>query len=879
MNDFTKRSFTAGVISDSLRSRIDLNKFQTALAKCNNFIPLPEGGVVNRSGFQYIATDSKSSLIPFQFNQNDSYMLAFSDGLLNIYRYGLLVHSMPSPYSYEDITIAQYVQNADVITIAHIDHPLRTLTRFANNNWAFDDILFSSTQSPPTGLSVVTVGTDSKSASKRYDYVVTSVVDGKESGQSAEVSVTANALSETWGNEVSWAGTGDSFNVYKSVSPSTNVYGWIGNSKTNKFTDYNIAPVSSEGVVKQSTPFNTVDIELTTVSGSLSVGHTISNGNFSGVIQRINGTTYTLSDVTGSPVAGDPIQTTSISFSADNFDQALGISTGPAVLPIGSKLTIGPNSGVITSSAGNVYQADVTSGVFILGLVFEVSGSSVTHYKVNLPAGSPALVVGDSFSNSVVTGIVSSVSAVFGTEQTFTTDNMTGGVLSAGDNIYIGSNTIAVTSIYQAEASSYVWITSNPELAFDGVIVSVDDVSNPSVINQYQQRLILANTENNPQTVYASRTSDYYDFRKSEPVGDSDALEFTLASGQVNEIRHIVSMQDMLILTSSGVWKVTEGQNEVLTPSSVGVRRISHYGSSKVRPLLVGSSALFIEEKSARVRDIYSVNDYESEDVSILAMHLFRGHKIVSWCYQKEPHGVIWAVRDDGVLLGMTYHKQHQVWGWHTHDTQGQFISVNCVSETDVDSVYACVLRGTEYFIERLSYRMDDEYSNFTYLDSYVRVMLDDAAEVLSVPLHLQGRNIAAVADGFVYRFAAGEEVSFESAVDSVIFGLEYQSDLQTLEVDPEGANTSGKPVQVNKLSVRFQNTVGGWFGQEFDKQIEGRWRSRSDNYGAIALFSGDHTQVMSSGWDSHGKVSISQKDPLPMHILSITPTVVVGGR
>ena len=223
MNEFTKRSFTSGEISPSLRARNDLNKFQSALATCINFICLPEGGAVNRPGFQFIGADKKSSLIPFQFNQNDSYILAFSDGFLTIYRSGLKVHSVSSPYSYEDMTTAQFVQNADVITIAHIDHPLTTLTRFDHDEWVFNNVSFSATQEAPKGLTVKTVGTDSESNSKQYDYVITSVVDGKESGQSEEASITTSALSETWGNQLSWEGEGDSFNIFKSVSPSTNV--------------------------------------------------------------------------------------------------------------------------------------------------------------------------------------------------------------------------------------------------------------------------------------------------------------------------------------------------------------------------------------------------------------------------------------------------------------------------------------------------------------------------------------------------------------------------------------------------------------------------------------------------------------------------------
>lgn len=949
MSEFTKRSFTSGEIDPALRARVDLNKYHTALDTCKNFICLPEGGVLNRPGFQYIDTDRQSSLIPFQFNQSDSYMLSFSDNLLTVYRYGVKVHEVVSPYTYEEMTTAQYIQNADVMTFAHINHPLTTLTRFADNNWVFDEVEFSATQLPPSGLTVETIGTDSEAAQKQYDYVVTAVIDGKESGQSEEASIIANALSETWGNKLTWSGSADSFNIYKSVSPSTRVYGWIGNSKTNTFTDYNIAPLSSEGVVKQANPFNSIDITANITDGEIQVGQTLSNGDFTGEVSKITGTTYTLINVTGKPVAGGVLQTDRIKFQA----------TGN--IEIGATITNGVNRGVVIDKVGNDYYVEIINGTFNNGDAIQISGATDTTYKVSLavpetitetvtvnpngsrtivtttinrdgsktettriefpdasgttgteaPGANPgevdintttttvfnnssanttrvdnfatptALVDGQTFTSpNGATGTLNNVSTLFGNEQTFQSDDINGS-LAVGDTIYIGGTQITITDVYQGSVNSAGTIDTAPTSTLTATVDTVIESANPSVINQYQQRLLLANTLSGPQTTYASRTSDYYDFRTSEPVGDSDSIEFTIASGQVNEIRHIVSMREMILLTSSGVWRVTEGLNEVLTPASAGVRRISHYGSSKVRPLLVGSSALFIEEKGSRIRDLYNITDYESDDLSILSQHLFKDHEIISWCYQKDPHGVIWAVRDDGVLLGLTYHKKHQVWGWHVHETDGEFVSVGCITEeTDIkrDAVYVNVKRGNQYYVERLAHRLDDTYENFRFCDSYIVEEFTTPVRTMDRPAHLVGFDIVTIADGFVQEWGSNDTIQFNGDVTHVVVGLPYECDLKTLELDGDGMNTTGKNIQVPEIAVKLEQSLGGWAGQTFDELREFKYRRRRDDYNVIKLHSEDITLKIDSGWEHKGQVCVRQKQPLPIHILAIKPRVIMGG-
>ncbi|RUT90920.1 hypothetical protein EOD12_35815, partial [Mesorhizobium sp. M7A.T.Ca.TU.009.02.1.1] len=75
--------FTRGEISPRLHARASLDFYRAALAKCENFITLPHGGIRKRGG-TYFAGEVKISakttrLIPFIFSADQAYALEFGD--------------------------------------------------------------------------------------------------------------------------------------------------------------------------------------------------------------------------------------------------------------------------------------------------------------------------------------------------------------------------------------------------------------------------------------------------------------------------------------------------------------------------------------------------------------------------------------------------------------------------------------------------------------------------------------------------------------------------------------------------------------------------------------------------------------------------------
>ncbi|OBU04838.1 hypothetical protein [Morganella psychrotolerans] len=247
----------------------------------------------------------------------------------------------------------------------------------------------------------------------------------------------------------------------------------------------------------------------------------------------------------------------------------------------------------------------------------------------------------------------------------------------------------------------------------------------PGTVTYYQQRLFFAGSRSQPQTIWASRSGDYKDFGRSNPIQDDDRIIYTYAGRQVNEIRHLIDVGSLVALTSGGEYQVTGDQNKVLTPASFSMSSQGANGSSNLPPIAVANIALYVQEKGSAVRDLaysFDVDGYQGTDLTILANHLFQKHQIVDWAFSTVPYSIAWCVRDDGVLLALTYLREQQVFAWAPQHTDGEFESLCTISEGAEDAVYFVVKRKigkkTVRYVERLAGRLFTRTEDAFFVDS-----------------------------------------------------------------------------------------------------------------------------------------------------------------
>jgi hypothetical protein len=518
--------------------------------------------------------------------------------------------------------------------------------------------------------------------------------------------------------------------------------------------------------------------------------------------------------------------------------------------------------------------------------------------------------------------------------------------------------------------------------------------NNPGVTTYFAQRQWFAASTSMPETFWASKIGAFQNMDVSQPVQASDAITATIASTQVNAIKHMVPMSSGIVtLSSGGAWLISGGsvgQGGVpgaITPMSLVAQPQAYNGCSDLPPIVVNYDVLFVQEKGSIVRDLsynFYVNIYTGTDMTALSNHLFAGRTLREWAFAEEPYKLIWTVRDDGILLCFSYMKEQDVYAWTRHDTAGLFQSVCAVSENTVDATYFVVKRylaaGWVYCIERMADRslIDGNpalgiaanienawcvdcglslpqpapaanltiaaganavgaslafstdaavfssgstgsvirangghatitgYVSPTVVFATVTVPFavlpnDPALTALSAAAgawtmtapatvvtgldHLDGKTVSILADGNVVapQVVEGGTVILQQAASSVVVGLPFQCQLQTLNIDigegSPGGSIQGKQKKVGAVTVRVKDTRGLKAGRTPATVVPVKeWSAATYLGGPLPLVTGDQRVIMDPLYEQSGRFWLQLDEPTPATVLGVVPELTLGG-
>lgn len=760
-------SFAAGELSPQLYSRVDLAKFHIAAALLRNFFVDYRGGASNRPGTKFVARGRDSAhtirLIPFQYNVLQAYVLEFGNFYMRVHMngapvleppkniatitnanpgqvtlnahgflngdtlflsgisgmtqlngqtvlaagvtantftmtdldgnpidttaYGLFtgagtvgrVFTMATPYAASDLALLKFVQSADTMTLTHVNYKGQVLTRTQHYAWTMVPLVFGAKVNAPTGQAVV----PGSAGTTGYRYVVTALSPDQtqESAPSqvaqtlvgATMSTTPGAFNTVSWNAVSGAG---GYNVYRQleipggVASTGSLYGFVGTTLTASFVDHNIAPDFSLTPPQVADPFNKGSI--------VSVPVTAGGAGYLAVPD----TEIVITDVTG---------------------------TGGQVSPV---IAAGVITGVIISNPGQLYTAP----------------TFLARTRVGSGAYGTFQVVGGNVTNIVVTSggnnYASNITWAFGTASGSWNINANGTILSA--NITVPASGLPNGLYSWNSALGDVIQTQAGAGATFGAAVLTSTNNNPGCVTYFQSRQMFGGSNAAPSTIWMSVSGDYFNMNFSNPSKSDDAMTIALVSREVNAIKWLVAMNSLIALTSRGAWRIDGGsQSDAITPTAINAVPQAYNGAADVPPIIVNNDILYVQAKGSIIRDLtynFYVNIYTGQDVTVLASHLFAGHQILEWAWAEEPYKIVWAVREDGTLLSLTYVKDQDVYGWARHDTLGAFKSICTITEGNEDAVYMVVSRLINgvylQFVERFATRQfQDDITQAWFVD------------------------------------------------------------------------------------------------------------------------------------------------------------------
>ncbi len=252
------------------------------------------------------------------------------------------------------------------------------------------------------------------------------------------------------------------------------------------------------------------------------------------------------------------------------------------------------------------------------------------------------------------------------------------------------------------------------------------------------------------------------------------------------------------------------------------------HGSAYIQAVLAGDAVLYVERGGFKIREfVFSLerDSFVAPDLTVLSEHITKTG-IIETSYQARPESILWSVRNDGVLLSLTYENRDQgVVGWARHITDGEFESVATIPGSDEDEVWVIVKRtinGSDVrYVEQLQSRKWDSQEDAWYVDSglafdggdavNISVITKDSPAVVTVatwPVDGDGDNIA-----------DGDQI-FITGVEGMsdVNGMIYTVDDASVANLRFTLNDSTDTVDIN--STGFDGYTGGGTVQRYEKDF-----------------------------------------------------------
>lgn len=916
-------SFAAGEISPYVANRVDLDKYKSALLTAQNLVIRPFGGCYRRQGSEFIGKvkydDKPTALVAFNAGIDDAYLLEVGYQYIRIWEDGKYTGTeLSTPY--DNVDNLQFTQSADTMFICSGDYPIQCLQRTAIG-WTFKEYEItepyydSATQAVNKETSFTTPG----------EYTFTPQITGK---YTVEIIGAGGGGAGTEVQHYSYTYGGDG----QEAQGTMELQGGNGGSGEKKITidtltagqTYSVTVgAGGKGGKSQYSRRGNAQPTDGTDGGKSSFNNVEAKGGGAGIASKPNGQNQSTKGKDGTSYQGgakggaagvckdiqkNPSQITDgkdgqngyvrITFSGNN-ELKPSATSGNDVTITATKDTFTP--GMVNSHIKLTQQAENQSERI------EIQASSITEETKSIRVWKAWKITTHGTWKGKVTVYHSDDNKTWQEYRSYKSNNDQNFTESGTVTTPTWMKAVAVTDADNGSGKLTVDFSRNP-YSNDGtakitevispteVKVSVitdfantdktqvyalsswnDDNGYPKMACFFQDRLVLAATKKEPYSIWMSRTGDYPNFgieKVDGGVTDDSAIKADLITRNGFEILHLVPAKDLVILTTGNEW-IIEGSS-VITPAKINPRPQTMRGSNTCPPQHIGNRIVHVQRSGKTVRDLgyqYDADNYNGDDLTLLATHLTEGHKLVSSAYIQEPNSTLYYVRDDGVLLSLAFIKEQNVFAWSHQKTDGKYKKVASIPNGASDVLYVTVERNDKTYIERFN----PDIEAAVYMDSYIT----GSGSSIDAP-HLIGKTVQVLADGTRIQDRVVPEnglVAFGQSFSDITIGLAYETKIKQPgpDIGLKEGTMQARISKINTVVLRVEKSYGGHIGYTFkDKDMD---ELRYEDY--ETLETGDIVQQMpvaDIGSNTKNHICIKHDEPFPFELNAIIREVSIDG-
>lgn len=388
----------------------------------------------------------------------------------------------------------------------------------------------------------------------------------------------------------------------------------------------------------------------------------------------------------------------------------------------------------------------------------------------------------------------------------------------------------------------------------------------PAAVTFHENRLVFAGTIAEPDALWFSKIGEYFNFDVGE-AADADSINLIAATGDVNEIRYLISNRDLQVFTASAELYVPTYLNQAITPTNAQIRKQTPFGVEFVRPVEIDGATIFCELNGRIIRE-YLYTDaedaYSSVAVSTIASHLINTPKYSAVAHSgfglPDSYAAFSMINGEMVLF--TSNRAERRAAWTRVTTAGTFSSVCAIEDRLFANIY-----NDEGYLKLCEF--DTEVGLDFWLYGAISTNLVDVSAVYS-----SGDSVDVIAIKNSTQYSLGAfTVNGSNQVDLSAYsaenythayvGKKYTAKIITNAVDASmgGGPATGTPRGITNIVLDLKNANS--------VKVNSRKPSMA------AGFTGKK-EFRSLGYSRDPQITIEQDDPLTMQVNGIVTELIV---
>jgi hypothetical protein len=214
----------------------------------------------------------------------------------------------------------------------------------------------------------------------------------------------------------------------------------------------------------------------------------------------------------------------------------------------------------------------------------------------------------------------------------------------------------------------------------------------PAAVTFHENRLCFGGTIAEPDNIWMSKVGSFFNFDVGE-AADADSIQIVAATGDVNQIRYMVSNRDLQIFTATGELYIPTYLNQAITPTNAQIRKQTPYGTEFVQPTSIDGATIFAEIGGRTVREyLYTDTEeaYTATSISTIASHLIDSPKYLTVVHSgfDLPDSYAAITLGNGDISLFSSNRAEKKASWTRVTTDGRFSSVVAIHNRLFANVY-----------------------------------------------------------------------------------------------------------------------------------------------------------------------------------------------